>query len=175
MDIPDTVIGEPEQGATPSGSLMEKLRSKHAEIASKKTIDIPLPGYDDMLITRYRVLDVRNDINRISQRVQKERGSQLSQALSAAMDSMIASCVEIFTTRDGQLVPLSESFGPDHPAVRYDESLAEFMDFKIDSARDLILQLFGGNEPMIMDHAQMLSRWMSDTTREVNDEFLGER
>jgi hypothetical protein len=161
---------------TPGSSLMDRLRAKHQELSERQTIDIPLPGYEDLLVARYRVLTVKNEISPIAKRVAKEsKGDQGVAQLSATLDAMARACVELLTPRDDELVPLSGAFGPDEPPVRYDERLAEFMGWTdVTNARETILKLFAGNEPMVLAHGNMLQRWMSDTSRDVSNEFLSD-
>lgn len=156
-------------------SMMEALREKHAELHRKRTIFLELPGYGNLLIAEYRVLDVSKEINRISRKVAQEFSDQMEQALYGSIDAMIAACVQLHTTRGEERVPLSQAFGPDAPPVRFDKRLAEFMgwDPPPDSAREVVLRLFDDIEPMILDHGQLISRWMSNVTRQVNDTFAG--
>lgn len=156
-------------------SMMEALRRKHQELTNSQTLDMPMPGYEDLLVVRYRVLDVQKELNQINRKAASEFSDAIVAQLFGTMDAMARACVEIFGKRGDEIVPLAESIGPDAPPVRYNQALAEFMGWEdVTSARDVIMRLFANNEPMIMEHGQRLSRWMSNTTRRVNDSFLGE-
>lgn len=168
-----------------SNTMFDALRKKHAALADAKTVDIPLPGYDSTLIARYRVLDIKTEINKISTRAAQETQDQMEQAMNAAVDAMITSCVELFTSNgNGEMVPLADFFRQDLseeeaaeiPPVRYDHKLAEFMQWTDIGpemgAREVVLRLFQGIEPMIINHSAILSNWMGDVTKRATDNFL---
>lgn len=158
-----------------SNSMMDALRAKHQALGASKSIDIPLPGYDGLLVVTYRVLDVKKEIGDINRRIRREFKQEMERILYSTIDVMARSCVAISTTRNGELWPLSASIGPDEPPVCYDSRLAEFMGFVgAESARQVILAVFQNIETMVLAHGQELSAWMTDTTKEVTTEFQGE-
>ncbi len=168
---------EPEQ-AKPAGaaSLMDSIRAKHQGIVDSKETTIPLPGYDGLLVAKYRLLNVKGELGAIGRKVEKAYKTVAEQGLYGTIDTMIMACIEILTTKeDGTLVPLSEFFGEDVP-IRYDARLADFVgllqDVENKTARQVVFAVFGDNEPMILEHGRKLSGWMRDTTRDVDDDFL---
>lgn len=175
MPEDDAVLGEPTPPGPGAGavSLFDGLREKHREIAARKTIDIPIPGYDGDLVARYRVLDVTSEMSGIAKRVAREFTNTMEAQLWATVDGMIVACEGIFASdKGGNLHPLSEATGSDTP-VKYDMQLAQFMGFTgVGSAREVVMELFGHNEVAMLDHGSQLSRWMSNTSRRVNEEFM---
>lgn len=166
----DQVVPESPLGA----SMMDQIRAQHKKLADSQDTIISVPGYEELLAVKYRVLDVQREINDINRRTSREFSDPIVAALYSTLDAMARACVEIFAVRGDDNVPLSEAFGPDTPPIRYDQKLAEFMDFKdVETAREVILRLFAENEPMIMDHGIRLNRWMTNTSRQVNDSFAG--
>jgi hypothetical protein len=174
-DVEAEVPMEGPPAVDPSGSsMMAALRARYAEIGESKTTDIDLPGYDGLLVARYRVLDVAHEINAIGRLVQRQYKGDAERVLYSTLDIMAKACIGIFTRRDGELWPLSASISPDEPPICYDDRLADFMGMNgVTSAREVILGLFQGIETMVMSHGQVLSIWMTDTTREVTTEFAG--
>lgn len=158
----------------PENSLMGALRGKHQKLAASQEMTMSVPGYEDLLAVRYRVLDVQVEINDINRKTAREFSDPIVASLYSTMDAMSRACIELYGIRGDKQEPLAQSFGPDEPPVRYDERLAEFMGFvNVHSAREIILELFAGNEPMIVDHGILLNRWMTNTLRRVNDDFAG--
>lgn len=164
------------------GSIKDALRKRSQEISASKTTRIDLPGYDGLLVAQYHVLDVTHDIQAINSSVRRQYKQEGQRMLYSTLQVMARACDEIFARRDVlgelRLVPLSESIGPDEPPITYDLRLAEFMGWnditEQSSASDVILRLFSGIETMVLDHGMMLSRWMTNTTKEVTAELEGE-
>jgi hypothetical protein len=156
-------------------SLLDSLRQKHQRIVeSLEGGYFDLPGFDGDLVAKYRVLNVRGDIASISNRVAKQTKKELEQVLFAGLDLLARACEEIFVIKDNKRVPFALALGPEEPPVRYDRRLAELLNLEPadDSSRSVILAIWGQNEPMIMEHVQEVSRWMSDTTKKADETFL---
>lgn len=169
---------EPEREDEPGISMKEAIRQQHKKLTDSQVVFMPLPDYEEFLTVQYRVLDVKGELNKLSRRVAREFPDQVEGQLYSTMDAMALSCVEIFAVRqDEKPVPLSKAIGPDAPPVRYNKALAEFMGWddliENGTAREVILRLFADNEPAIIAHGIQLNNWMTHTTRQVNDNFLG--
>lgn len=166
-----------EPHSNSSNSMMSRLREQHQKLASATTIDIDLPGFNGELVAKYRLLDVTHELQKIGQRVLREFSNNPGeQALYGAIDSMVMACEGLFfRNADGELSPLSESIGPEEPPIKYDTRLLEFLGLPPeDTARGTVLALFARNEPLIVSHGQQLARWMRDTTKGVQSDFLTE-
>lgn len=169
-------LDQPTEQIQPN-SVMESLRARHRELVQAKTLDLPIPGYDGDLVCRYRLLSMK-ELENIGNRVQKQVKGQGDRVLLASLDSIIIACEGMHYSRDGQLVPLSESLGKDEPPIKYDERLVEFLALKISEedtmgpARKVVIAVFGGNEIAILDHSRAIGQWSADTSRDVSEAFL---
>jgi hypothetical protein len=165
---------QPEPLTPSSGSMMDQLRRKRHELEGRKTVDIDVPGYDGMLVAEYRIIGTK-ELEQIGTKIEREFKAQGDRMLFAAIDGLLKACVQLYYSRDGDKVPISESFGPDEPPVTFDSRLAEFFNLNTESARDTLYAVFAENEIAIMQHSEKLGRWLGDTSREVQRVFLGER
>jgi hypothetical protein len=164
-----------EQQDAPSGSMMDRLREQHRKLAEQHTTELEIPGYSGELVARYRILDVQNELKKITLRVNREFKDMAEQALYSTIDALILACEGLFYYDGSKLRPLSESFGPSTPPVKYDHRLVEFLALELGeeaSARDVVFAAFGGNEPAIITHGQILSRWMSGMAEGVMSSFM---
>lgn len=160
-------------------NVLEALAAKRVELEKNKETFIPIPGYDrspPILMARYRLLS-GPDFEGIAQRVQKQFRDRWERSLYAAIDTMLAACSGIFVdTGDGQPKPLTWKGG--QVIAGFNPDLANALGFadKMDEGqthRSVVMALFGGNEVMIGTHSVQLNRWMSNTTVEIDQDFLG--
>jgi hypothetical protein len=94
---------EPEEtGAGPS--LAERVAARRRELARERTAVLAIPGYEDMLAARYRMLDFHT-LRKIAER---NRGQdEADEEIANAADTLIHACVEILevdTGDDGERV-----------------------------------------------------------------------
>lgn len=162
--------GEHENGR--DNSMMGELRRRHAELAEAKTLDLPVPGYNDTLVARYRVLDIKGELDHLQAKVAHEFRSIGEQGVYGTIDALIMACEGMYYNNGSELKPLSEGIGPDEPPVLYDDRLADFLGFEAQSARETVLETFGRNEPALIEHGRQLSVWMQNTSRTVMEGFL---
>lgn len=156
-------------------SFIDRLRASRDELTQEHTLDIPIPGYpNDGLVVRYKALPF-TEAEQVATRLQRERGPQ---ALRSSQETLIRSCVEIFTRQGGELVALHEAAlaagVPVEPGVpiRFDEQLGLILGFEATSARDAVYGAFGSNEHAkyaIVNTNIRLSQWMIDVTAEVDE------
>lgn len=178
----DIELGEEPQveGFSP----MDAIRRRHQEIVDDEFITLPIAPYDGMLHVKYKMLSIRGDVAQINARVTKESKNPIEQAFLGAVDSMARACVEILYNKaepgnDPDLVGISESFGPDEPPVRFDIRLAEFLGIPAEKrekmkAREIILYLFGGKEPLVLAHNRELTQWFTGQSEEAAQTLEGE-
>ena len=159
-------------GAKPDVSRLERLRERRrAAREDRAPLDLPIPGYGDELIARYRVLDYGE-----LQKLQK-RGGDMARSgdkeaqLKVTMDTIAQACVGVFLAEeDGSLRPLNEvdpDYGDD--PVRYDERFAEVVQVDAEGkVRTLIREAFP-SDLAILAHLERLDSWMS-STNDADDE-----
>jgi hypothetical protein len=61
--------------------------------------------------------------------------------------------------------------GKSRPIVRLDENLARLLNFDADSGREVVLGLFG-SEHAITNQNMILSNWLADRTKQLDEDFL---
>jgi len=160
------------------GSIMDSLRQQHRELADVQELYLSIPGYHGQLYAKYRLLDVRHDLRAIGQRAQKQfPGNIQDQIFYSNVDAMIQGCEGLFyQTDEGEYKSIAEALDPDatEPITYSDARLIEFFAWdatEVTSARAATQRLFN-NDAALLDHARMLSNWMRDTSKDVNEDFL---
>jgi hypothetical protein len=157
-------------GAKPDASRLERLRERRrAAREDRAPLDLPIPGYGDELIARYRVLDYEE-----LQKFQK-RGGEMARSgdkeagLKVTIDTIAQACVGIFLAEEGGLRPLNEvdpGYGDD--PVRYDERFAEVVAVDAEGkVRTLIRKAFP-SDLAIIAHLERIDNWMS-SSNEADD------
>jgi hypothetical protein len=162
-----------DQGAeatkTPVTSEIERLRELRRGITENRTIELDIPGYNGLLVARYRLLDwktVRGIVKRLENKQSQSEAEMLSQ-----MDTIASACVELLLRKeDDSLIGMDDSYGP----VRYDKHLCELLDLPVPStAREAIVSVFVSDMAIVGHHAKLLT-WMQGEQEDVDEEFLGE-
>jgi hypothetical protein len=158
--------------------MMDQLRKQHQDIRDgHATTKLQVPGYSGKLVAEYRVLDIRNELDKITVKVRQQYSKMGEIALFTTLDVLVVACVGLYYNNGEKLRPISESIGPNEPPICYDDRLAEFLALDLSEAegsfaRETVYQAFGKNEQAIIDHGRLLNAWMSDTSREVMGDFL---
>lgn len=171
-EVPVTSLKDAQQRR--NQSLLANLKDKR-EAASNKETYITIPGYDGdppILKAKYRLID-SNEIDKIATRVQKESGDSLTRQVLGAVDTLIAACDGFYVdVGDGELQPFVDPDTDAHVAG-YNQDLANLLQYEANTAREVVFGLFSNNEIAIMQHNIKLSMWMSNTSRDVDNDFLG--
>jgi len=146
-------------------SIRERLVRDRAKKKERQTCDIDLPGYSGELVVRYRLMDGA-ELEVIGKKVTRQSKSQAARLVNGSCDTLIAACEGFYLRRDNdELDPL---FLEDSIA-KYDQRLARFLQFEAESAREVVLGVFGGNDMEVIQHQMKYAAWMSDTSRDPND------
>lgn len=165
----DEDLDPAETNGRPS-NLIERLREARREAEQPHDAVLEVPGYEGLLGVRYKYVSAEN-IEILGRRLQREikRDKVKAENLLASIDTLIACCDEVVVrdSEDAGWKSLAD------PPVRFDGRLADVLDYEASNARDAVLGLFN-NEHAIIRHNIVLSRWLADTTQEVNEDFLGE-
>jgi hypothetical protein len=161
-------------------SLADQIEARRRQLSEeRKPLDLPLPGYGDLLIARYRSLDhdELKDIAKGQREMVARRDNNAE--LKMMCDTLSRACVGIFTTRKGELVALEEADLPElegfQGVVRYDRNLAKVarLAFETDervSARKIIRRLFVEDVSLIA-HYSDVDTWMTSAREEDDDGF----
>jgi len=167
---PDTT--EPNQDITKKPSQFERLRQKRKAIADRKEVDLPIPGYNNELVATYKMLPWEQ-IRAIIRRMEKSKGVGDRRELYAQADTLVEACTQIryrdpSRPVDDQLIPLIEG-----ETVRYDEKLAEVLDFPYARPRQCLLETFKNDFAISVHHGELIE-WMQGAEDETDQEFVGE-
>lgn len=175
----DTLPGETEEQpqtaaeafATPTAdvpsSVRDRLRAQRQEVQRQKWCDITIPGYDGELVARYRLVD-GEELEKVGSRLRHKSKNQADRLVNGSMDTLIMACEGFYvrSQRDDQLYPIQDETGE---IMRYDDRLAEFLNFPAESARDVVRGVFGNNEMAIVQHNAKFSAWLADTSRDPDE------
>lgn len=146
-------------------SLREGLRRQRDEAMEMRPLELPLPEYKNPeLIAQYQLIDP-TELNRIAERVRNEFKTPYERSLYGAIDSMCFACQGLFARYPGDkdLIPLD----PEVPMI-YDTRLADYMELEANTAREVVIQLFGNNIFAIVEHNLKISRWMGDRKSDLS-------
>ena len=166
---------EPEEAEEQSeaNTLMERLRAERQGMAEDQSIDISIPGYGDpVLLCRYRLVEGR-ELQRIMDKVRRQTKDSFDRNLLTTVDTFIAACEGIYIKEpdsEEEPVPLD----PDNTGapMQYEPSLAKFLGFEANNAREVVRGVFGENDNAIMQHGARLARWFGNTELTDTEEFL---
>jgi hypothetical protein len=135
--------------APPAGSLAARLRAHRRALEDGRTETFALPEYAGELAIRYRRLGHEE-----TQQVLFD--PDIPTVLERNAQFLIDACEEVHGLEDGQPVTL----GPGGRAVRFDRDLAAVLGFDAGTARDVVLQLFDGDENAVIEHSDEVYTWM---------------
>lgn len=172
--------GDKLEGAPTAESLADELvstREKIKEGAKPKVFE--LPNYGRKLMVKYKVVDY-DEVTEVGERVAAQvRNDEIDDAMYAGLvDTLISACVGFYRgNQDGEEVSLEEAAGLEGGAIRWgDDRLASLLRIQSPAgekltARQVLLQVFGDNKLLVIDHAQEVTRWMERARRNVANDF----
>lgn len=171
--------GEQLDPAPKARSLAEELAATRAKLAEdRKPKLFELPGYGPKLQVKYKVIDY-DTVSGIGDKIAEQiRAEQIDDGqLMALCDTLIQSCVGLFTDRDGEVIPLEEAeAGYEGGPIRWgDERLARFVGLEAAEGQTLraraILRGVITDDMLVLEHAQDVTLWMEQARRQVNKDF----
>lgn len=170
-------------GAPSSPSVLDAIKSRRAQLAEEKTIELLVPGYEGNVAVRYRA----EPIEELREEFRKAERRRETDPL-AGVDILIRLC-ETILVRDQEtdkLMPLAELATRDgrldepHPEdnpVQFDERLAQLLGFAetASSARQIVKQLFSPEEAQVLapaSHIQSLQQWLQGQAEQIDNTLL---
>lgn len=165
---------EHQEDPEDQSNILESIRARRRSLLENRSTYIIVPGYDDIgLVASYHLLDGK-ELDMIGDKVKRQTRDRVERGLFAAADTMIAACDGLFLDRgQGEYVPFDP--GRTGEPLRFGKELSEFIGADgADTARKSLFALFGNNDAAIGTHAMKLNRWFTNTTRDADEEFLGE-
>lgn len=145
------------------------LRKRHDELSEDRTLDLPVPGYDDRLVLRCGPVPWAT-IARVQNLVGRREDRDGRALLAAQADTIIAACRDVLLrhTDGGEL----EAIDPSGPR-RIDPELATLLGSGTTSARATLLWLFPSEVGLSIAAGQLLD-WTRTMQSDVADELVGE-
>jgi hypothetical protein len=169
ISAPEPLAQAPDLNILPS--VLTDLRNLRSQIgAGAKPIQIPLPGYKGKLVASFRWVPA-NELGATSKSLRAIKDPTQLQ-IAAAADALVATNDEILVEVDGKLESLL------HQGVNVTFATGEGLCLalqlpKPNSARECVVSVLG-NEYGLLDIATKVMTWLEDTTRTVDESFLGE-
>ena len=166
-----------ENGLEPVGgvqrTIMDRLRAQRDEQTRDVTCFITVPGYKGLMKAEYNVLD-STEMTMIGRKIQRQYKDDGDRQINAIMDILIRANQGLyFVEEDGGLTAID----PDeagYPLKYSDPRTAQYFGFESATARQSLLGVFQHNEMSLLAHGMKLNRWYEDTSKDVDEGFLGE-
>lgn len=159
--------GDGAEGA--NHTLLNTLRAKREELKEDHTLDLDVPGYEGMLVARFRPFPVEKAERKMKE-FQKLVGKQ-PVLLKAACDTLIDACEQLMIRKEPGTEPVP--IDPDvEPPIAFDSRAAELFGFQATTARQVVIGLFPTEQSIVATNVEV-SRWMQTLTRDTDEELLG--
>lgn len=174
-DIQGSTQGIGPEGASDGeinedGDLLATLREKRTALKEDHSLDLDLPGYDGLLVARFRPFPLEKQEKKMAE-FQRAQGKQPI-LLKAACDTLIDACEQLMVRKPGQDEPVP--IDPDAlPPIAFDDRAAKLFKFEAKTARQVVIGLFPTEQSILAMNIRV-SNWMTDVTRETDEELLGE-
>ena len=154
-----------------AANLLDQLRAERKESMEDVSTFIQVPGYEQIpMFVQYKMMD-GHDIERISRKVARQTRDRWNRALMVAIDVMIAAATGVYVEYGGEMKPLTYNR---QPITGYTPELAQCLDFKAETAREVVIGTFQNKDLHITNHSMRLQRWFGDTSANLDEEWLGE-
>jgi hypothetical protein len=160
-----------ENGRKEDSAVLGQLRKKRNAVQPfGKTVTLEVPGYDHCLGIEYVYIDadVTEEIgNRVAKELRPLNGK--GENFLSSIETLLAACKQVMIRESA-----NEPWRPIDTSrpVRFESKLAELLDFDADDAREVCIGVFGSEHAIIQQNI-ILSRWLTDITRDVEADFLG--
>jgi hypothetical protein len=169
-EAPQVAEPEAEPGAAAPGSVLAALRTRAQQLRESHTTDIDVPGYDGMLVARYKAVSLPRVFARAS-----DFQTPINPDWTLAADTLGMALVELLMRGgpDNSLHPLFT----DIPA-RFDDDLVECLGLRPAerTARAVLVALCGGGalgESRVWSHYMAYQGWLmagADTGTTIESE-----
>jgi len=171
-------LSKQEQNGELQNSILSDLRKKRDSLGEQREpLQLDIPGYDGELVVEYKYVPFK-EMRARSQAIMRQKASA-DRDIGAACDTLVLCCQAIYMRVQDRLVNIAAT-DPEIPTTYGDERLAEALGFTINlqnkdhgPARQGVLETFR-NEYTIFDQAAKVTRWLQNTHRTIDEEFLGE-
>ena len=157
--------------ASEGGSVLDALRARREQLAEDHTLNIAVPGYEELLFVQLTVIPSRQ-LQTIRDRA--ERSNSPDAETNANADLLINGCQDILAraNADDDLAPID-----DREATTIGKRLAELLKLDDSSARATLVDLFRAApspDLAIGVAAGEYVQWMRSGNQEIDETLLGE-
>ncbi len=182
---PPTEEGGDESMVSPS--ILDRLKQKRQKVTEQRYLDLPVPGYEGDLVARYKTVPFKV-FEEAEKRQKKDKSAP--KMLLAAIDQIINTCEMILvkdpghadcvTDNDGVITeyrPIDPQAAATSFPVRWDTRLAPLINIPETEHQNnprLVVTRTFCNDAAVIHHATQIGLWLRDTTKEVDEAFLGE-
>ncbi len=159
------------------GGTLGRLREQRESIRSEETLDLRVPGYDDLQV-RYKLMSEKAT-EEVAKKIEAaQRSGSGRKNLDAVADFLIAACDSVLVRDgDGFECLVDDSGVP----VRFDATLAEALGFESETARDIVLETFSpkGDDGLrrhpdsMIDQFMAIASWRRGRAYEIDRDLLG--
>lgn len=170
-----------------SPSILDRLKQQRQQVTEQKFLDLSIPGYGDELKARYKTVPFKV-FEEAEKRQRKDKSAP--KMLLAALDQIINTCEMILVKDPGhadcvidnsgaitEYRPIDSQAAASNFPVRWEPRLADMLGIPEsehqNNARLVILRTFC-NDAAVIHHATQIGIWLRDTTKDVDEVFLGE-
>jgi hypothetical protein len=159
----------PGGGDQDTRSVIETLRERRNQLGLQaKPLDIPVPGYDGLLILRCRWVAFK-DLSAGARELSKIKEPTEAQ-IHAAADTLVVCCQDFLIKVGDEIKPIAED---GTPTVFGDPRLPASLGFsQLATAVDVARAVFN-NEYALIRTANTVIEWLQDTTKRVDTDILG--
>lgn len=163
-------------------SILGSLRQQRSKIGEgADPLYLSVPGYDDKLVLRFKWVPFKT-LTRTAQQLSKMTEPS-EQAVAAAADTIVAACEEVCVRVADSDKPAAAGYPKGVYPLSTNSVPVDFSDGdrlsyalgfqKPKDARTCAVLTFK-NEYALIDVATDVTEWLRDTTRKVDEEFVGE-
>jgi hypothetical protein len=151
--------------------VLAQLRKRRAALQQERHVDLEVPGYDGLLLTRYHPLPWET-LQEINNRAEKTLRSNPRKDLIMAADVLITAC-ECMLYREDRNADTAKVLGGDSP-MRFDKRLAEVMGIEgAVTARQVLFGIFPDDLGITSTYVSLME-WQGEGDVETDDELAGE-
>lgn len=168
---PDTDEVEDGVGDVPDDILSSLRESREAAQPFGKTKVLEVPGYNGLLAIEYQYIG--SEITEaIARKVRRETRSNGGRGINllASIDTLRAACKRVLVRKK-----IGDKWtsigGANRPFVRLDTRISSLLNFNAEDGREVVLGLFGSEHKIVQQNV-ILSAWLADQTRELDEDFL---
>jgi hypothetical protein len=150
-------------------SARERAAARRQHLQQKRTITLPLPGYEDIYHVRYRILGAR-EIRKLGERNEKAGLTGYDLELNTFADILINACEEFLEVKGpDEFASTGHKWNANGANDLFDADLPEGS-----SARDAIFAVFPGTESELILHATEYDSHLTVEAARVDENSVGE-